>query len=145
MRNTICCLLVMLFGSWSSSLGQKAPQFTTPQIVATFERVNKTGPIPLTTLYAPPGSGMFRVSIVAVVTVGNGGGNGGWQPIIRATDAAGQYEQDGSAVSTNVPGTATTEFLVRAQPRTHLRFSVRSVGPTSGSKYNVWVVVEPLM
>ena len=71
MRNTTCCLLVVLFGSWSSSLGQNAPKFTTPQIVATFQRLNQTAEIPPTTLYTPPKWGTFRVSVVMVDTVAN--------------------------------------------------------------------------
>jgi hypothetical protein len=48
MRNLTCCLLVALFGSWSSSLGQSAPKFTSPRIVATFERLGQTAEIPPT-------------------------------------------------------------------------------------------------
>ena len=60
MRRSTCCVLVELFGSWLSSFGQSAPKFTTPQIVATFQRLNQTGEIPPTTIYTPKNCGTFR-------------------------------------------------------------------------------------
>src|SRR5580658_9248670 len=72
MRNATCCLLVMLFGSWSSSLGQNAPKLTTPQIVATFQRLNLTHDIHLTTIYTPTNWGTFRVSLLMTLNVENG-------------------------------------------------------------------------
>jgi hypothetical protein len=69
MRNMTCCLLVMLFGSWSSSLGQNASKPTFPLVIATFQRLNQTGPIPLTTIFIPQHWGTFQISTVIVQTV----------------------------------------------------------------------------
>jgi len=60
MRRSTCCVLVELFGSWLRSFGQSTPKFTTPQIVATFQRLNQTGEIPPTTIYTPKNCGTFR-------------------------------------------------------------------------------------
>src|ERR1700680_3891972 len=72
MRRSTCCLLVVLFGSWSSSLGQSAPKLTYPKIVATFHRFGLTAELPPTTIYTPKNWGTFRISIVMVGTVANG-------------------------------------------------------------------------
>src|SRR5580704_5037807 len=63
MRNAICCLLVVLFGLGLSSFGQSAPKFTSPRIVATFQRLNQTTGIPGTLLFTPQDWGTFRVTI----------------------------------------------------------------------------------
>ena len=145
MRNVTCCLLVVLFGSWSSSLGQSAPKFTSPKIVATFERLGQTNEIKPVTIYTPPQWGTFRISVVMVLTVKGGGEF--WYGYPQFVDAAGlnfggEYVV---ALSTSVPQTASAEFPIRAKARKPIRFTVQPAGDTSGSKYNVWVVVEQLM
>jgi hypothetical protein len=145
MRRATILSLIFLAVSWVSGFGQSAPKFTSPKIVATFQRLNRTTEIHPTAIYKPSSWGMFRVSVVIVAIKANGEGNGGWQPILVATDGGGSYEQDGPRVSTNVQGTAAGEFLVRAKPGAPLFFYVSSGGDTSGSKYNVFVVVEQLM
>src|ERR1700690_651007 len=71
MRRATCCLLVVLSVSWASSLGQHAPKLTSPQIVATFQRLGQTKEIKPVTLYTPPPWGTFRISIVIVGTIAN--------------------------------------------------------------------------
>jgi hypothetical protein len=53
MRKSTCCVLVMLFGSWLSSLGQSAPKATFPRVVATFHQYGLTDALPPTTIYTP--------------------------------------------------------------------------------------------
>jgi hypothetical protein len=147
MRNATCCLLVVLFGSWSSSLGQNAPKFTTPQIVATFQRLGQTAEIPPTTIYTPKNWATFRVSIVMVETVGTGN-QATWAGRIQFTDGAGEnsgipFEAQLDVFSRT---TAVAEFPIRAKAGKPLIFSVvPDGGDQRGSKYNVWVVVEQLM
>jgi hypothetical protein len=143
MRNATYCLLVVLFGSWSSSLGQKAPQFTTPQIVATFQRLNQTKQLGPVTLYTPPQWGMFRISIVAVGVVANGE-NGQWSFGVQFTDGAGTTS-GGTALSTASRETAVSEFPIRAKAGVPIKLSVIPNDETSGSQYNIFVVVEQLM
>jgi hypothetical protein len=89
MRNATYCLLVVLFGSWSNSLGQNAPKFTTPQIVATFQRLNQTKEIKPFTIYTPSQWGTFRISVVMVLTRANQN-NSQWDGTIQFDDAAGE-------------------------------------------------------
>src|SRR5437899_2746716 len=96
-------LLVFLSVSWASSLAQRAPKFTTPQIVATFQRLNQTTTIPRTTIYTPTTSGTFRISIVMVGVVA-GGDVGYWVGRPRFTDDAG-------------PGQKPFGALLHASPR----------------------------
>ena len=148
MRNATCCLLVVLFGSWSSSLGQNAPTLTSPIIVATFERLNQTTTIHPTAIYTPKVSGTFRISIVMVLTVGIGGNETYyWAGRPLFTNEAGRGQRPFEAIlHTNVPGTAVTEGPIRAKGGTPINFTVAAPnGHTEGSKYDVWVVVEQLM
>jgi hypothetical protein len=150
MRNATCCLLVVLFGSWSSSLGQNAPKFTTPQIVATFERLGLTAELPPTTIYTPKDWGTFRISIVMVGTVANGQVNPYWEGGLQFTDGAGlnrpSFQTFAAELATDIRRTAAAEFPIRAKAGKPLKFSVTShQGDTSGTKYNVWIVVEQLM
>ena len=150
MRRSTCCLLVVLFGSWLSSFGQKAPKFTTPQIVATFQRLNQTADISPTTIYTPANWGTFRISIVMVGTVANGmGNNASWVGGVQFTDGAGENAPDypfDAELFTITRQTAVAEFPIRAKAGRPIKFSVISpYGGTEGSKYNVFVVVEQLM
>jgi hypothetical protein len=144
MRRSTCCLLVILFGSWLSSFGQSTPKLTSPKIVATFERIGQTAEIPPTVIYTPPKWGTFRVSMVMVLTVGNGS-SGAWGPLLYFYDGSGKNQGGGATVNTNVPQTAVVEFPIRAHAGKPLTFTVVPGLDTSGSKYNVWVVVEQLM
>jgi hypothetical protein len=145
MRRSTCCLLVVLFGSWLSTLGQSAPKFTTPQIVATFQRLNQIGEISPTTIYTPKNWGTFRVSIVMVGTTGNGESAAFWSAKIDYTDGAGDTNFLEGDLLTSTPQTDGVQYPIRTKAGKPLKVSVTSVGNTSGSKYNVWVVVEQLM
>ena len=144
MRRATFLLLVFLSVSWASSLGQSAPKLTTPQIVATFQRLNQTKEIKPVTLYTPPQWGTFRVSIVMVLTVGNGNQNTEWDGWFRFVDGAGM-SQYVLALPGNTPQRTFAEFPIRVKPGTPLTFAVKPLNDPSGSKYNVWVVVEQLM
>ena len=143
----ICCLLVVLFGSWSSSIGQSAPKFTTPRIVATFERLGQTGSISPITIYMPKKWGTFRCSLVMVLTEANGG-EAFWQGGLLVKDGSGQHGPDspfGTSLTTNARNTIVFDFPFRAEAGQPIQVEVEPTGNTSGSKYNVWVVVEQLM
>jgi hypothetical protein len=145
MRRATCFLLVILCGSWLSGLGQSAPKLTSPRIVATFERLGQTAAIPPTTIYTPKKWGTFRVSFVMVVTVANKNDNGAWGPLLQFTDGSGTNVGGGEIIPANVRGTVGSGFPFRAKAGKPLIFSTGSGDDTSGTKYNVWVVVEQLM
>jgi hypothetical protein len=148
MRRSTCFLLVVFFGSWSSSLGQNATKLTHPRIVATFERLGQTAGIGPTAIYTPKRWGTFRISIVMVGTVGNQM-NAYWLGALSFIDAAGENGGPNTPfevmMGIDIPRTSSVEFPIRAKPGKPLEFSVSSSGDTSGTKYNVWVVVEQLM
>jgi hypothetical protein len=143
MRNATYCLLVVLFGSWSNSLGQNAPKFTTPQIVATFQRLNQTKEIKPFTIYTPPKWGTFRISVVMVLTRVNGS-NSQWDGTIQFDDAAGE-ESPEAILYSQFLNTEQVEFPFRQKAGVPIKFSVVPGGDPSGSRYNVFVVVEQLM
>jgi hypothetical protein len=123
-----CLLLVVLLTSWSSSLGQSAPKFTSPRIVATFERLGQASEIPATTIYTPRNWGTFRISIVLVCTMGNGNGAGYWLGGLQFIDAAGENGGPNTPfeaiLPVDIPGTAFAEFPIRAKAGKPLEFSV---------------------
>jgi hypothetical protein len=148
MRRSTCCLLVVLLGSWLSSLGQSAPKFTTPQIVATFQRLNQTNEIKPVTIYTPQRWGTFRISIVMVGTIANGDNGAFWGGGVQFEDASGGnggFIPFGVQLYTQQRNTTSTEFPIRAKAGKPIKLVVLKSGNTDGTKYNVWVVVEQLM
>jgi hypothetical protein len=145
MRRAIC-LLAFLFGSWSSGLGQSAPKFTTPRIVATFQRLGQTANIPPTTIYRPKNWGTFRVSIVLVETVTDGNSPARWAAEVDYADGAGDTNNITVDQLVQARGTASLQNPIRAKAGKPLTFKVNlEDGDEQGAKYNVWVVVEQLM
>ena len=147
MSRSTCSLLMLVLVSWLSSFGQNAPKTTFPRVVATFHRYGQTADLSPTTIYTPKNSGTFRVSVVMVLTVGNGNGNAGWNGQLEFNDGGGHnsglYWQ--VFLVSQTPTTRSAEFPIRANPGAPIRFSASQAGDASGSKYNVWVVVEQLM
>jgi hypothetical protein len=144
MRNATFCLLLVVLASWPNAVGQNGPKFTSPRIVATFERLGQTGEIPPTVIYTPEHWGTFRISLVMVLTSPNKLGSASWDGVIHFRDASGQNIAK-DVLSTSVSNTATKEFPFRAKAGIPIKFSVSANGNTSGSRYNVWIVVEQLM
>ena len=134
-----CFLLVVVLLASCLSIGQSVPKLTSPQIVATFQRLRQTAEIPPTIIYTPQKWGTFRVSIVMVLTVANGMGSYRWDGIVRVKDAAG-----GMSFGVGLPlggrNTQVAEFPIRAAAGKPLTFSVSPAGDTSGTMYNVFVV-----
>jgi hypothetical protein len=144
MRRSTCCLLVLLFGSWLSGSGQSAPRLTSPKIVATFERLGLTNGMKTVRIYTPPQWGTFRVSVVMVSTAPAGSNGEFWYGYLQYVNAAGP-NQYSVALQSTVLGSAFGDFPIRAKAGTPIKFSVQPAGDNSGSKYNVWIVVEQLM
>lgn len=132
-----------------ASLGQRAPKFTQPRIVATFERLGLTAELPPITIYTPKTWGTFRISIAMVETIGNGNPSGEWEGAVSFVNAAGENKPPSpffAAINTIGPQSGFGEFPIRAKAGKPIKFSVTApIGGSEGSKYNVWVVVEQLM
>jgi len=84
-----------------------------------------------------------------VGTVPNGVSNAYWFSDLHFTDGAGTDAPCdficSATLYTDILRTGAAEFLIRAKRGQPIRFEVKSLRDTSGSKYNVWVVVEQLM
>jgi|HubBroStandDraft_5_1064220.scaffolds.fasta_scaffold323477_1 hypothetical protein len=139
MRNTLL-LLTILLGLTGASFGQTG----LPQTVATIQRFNQTGPLPMDTLWAPAFPGIYRVTIVMVVTVGNGQPNSDWLPTLEWEDERGE-ETYQFPVSPQNANSSSVSVSIRDLPSGPIKGGVASSGDTSGSKYDVFVVVEEIM
>ena len=150
MRSATCCLLVVLFGSWSSSLGQKAPKFTTSRIVErssdSDRRETSSPPQPT----HPRNEGPFDVLLSWYLLRQTASRTpSGRQPSL-VKDKSGQHGPDypfGDSLYTQVrPNTLVYEFPFRAEAGQPMQVEVYSAfGNTAGSKYNVFFVAEQLM
>ena len=147
LQKTIVCALAVLFGSWASTFGAGVatkPILGQPVIVAAYERLDITGRVAPITIYTPQQWGTFRVPIVMVGTVANGQSNAFWDGNLAFTDGAGEngpfFGRD-ALLYTDMRRTGVAEFPIRAKAGKPMKFSVTPFGDTSGTKYNVWVVV----
>jgi hypothetical protein len=115
------------------------------QVVATFHRVNQTGPIGPITIYTPSQWGTYRVSISMVLAVGNGDRTGAsWESDLQFKNQAGNSHLF-VVLPVRMPQNALSEFPIRAQAGKPINITVISNGNTAGTKYNIWVAVELLM
>jgi hypothetical protein len=154
MGKAMCYLFVVLLGCCTSSFGQDGPkksgQNVYPRIVATFKRIDQTGPFSPVTIYTPKNWGTFRCSIVMVVTKGNSQTNSYLEANLLFHDGAGF---DGvppnspfyATVATATRNTNYGEFPFRARPGKPIQIEVVPYGITSSTTYNIFVVVEQLM
>jgi hypothetical protein len=138
MRNTLR-LLTILLGLTGASIGQTG----LPQVVATRQRLNQTGPISMDTLWVPLQPGIYRITIAMVVTVG-GQQNSDWEPTISWVDERGE-EIYQFAVSQQSSSSSSVTVTIRDLPNSPIKGGVLSNGDSSGSKYDVFVVVEQIM
>jgi hypothetical protein len=142
MRRTICCLLLLL-GSWANSSGQNT-RSATPQIVKKFHLLDQTASISPVTIFTPQVSGVFRVSTVIVMTLGNSS-NGFWYGILGFTNEGGEGQSYSSVsgVSTSSPGAIASGVLaIVCKAGTPLTFSTVSTGEAQHTKYDVFIIVE---
>jgi hypothetical protein len=140
MRKATMCLL-LVFASVITGLARSSG---VPIVVARFKLLNQSGPITSATIYTPKWNGIFRITTVMVLTASSNGG-GYWEPALGFTDRLGigttfatDYYLTTQTKNTLVNGThAVIDHA--GQP---LTFSTVSSGDTSGSKYDVFIVVE---
>jgi hypothetical protein len=96
------------------------------------------------TIFTPTEFGVYRISLVFLVTVGNGQQANYWGPTVRWQDGAGK-DLYGIPVSSEYPNPGQFSVPIRDLIGKPIRFGVSSDGNVSGSKYNVFVVVEQIM
>jgi hypothetical protein len=147
MQRTICCFLVMLLGTWTASFGQNtkvqasAKSDAATRVVARFKLLAQTGPVSPTVVFTPTAWGMYRISIVMVLTAE--GGNGDWYGNFTWTDGGGneQFGPIDLQAKPGFPRYTSWIFAARIKAGVPLMFSVAPFD-SPGGKYNVWVVVE---
>jgi len=76
-------------------------------IVARVSKTNQTAAIPATTLFTPPGDGLFRVlAYVVMTTLSTGGENRDVIPYLDYTDESGQQQLQLNYLPSAEPGAA---------------------------------------
>lgn len=134
-------LLLLFVVGLATCVGGSAAD--TPHIVAKFELLNQTGPIPTTTVFTPKHWGTFQISTIIVQTVASG--NGFWNEAFTWTDGGGtQTVVLNSSGNTDLRGSTSKVFALRMNRGKPLRVGTSTVD-LPGGQYNLWVVVEQLM
>jgi hypothetical protein len=146
-RKTIYLMVVLLVSSVdgvSQSATKRAPTGTLPRVVATVRLFHQTGPISPTKIFTPEKWGVYRLSAVGVVTAA--AGDGYWSGGFQWTDGGGNESTACLTMFTLFTGSySCNSFAFRDLSGKPLTYSVNQNGDTSGSKYNLFIVVEQLM
>jgi hypothetical protein len=149
MRNATICLLVVLLGAWTSSVGQNA---TTrghyPQVVAKVHLTGQTAVIPQTTLVSPKKDGFYRVSAyIASTYVGYDGQHFGLN--MTWTDDGGAESFGGICPYFNGAGSMDAyvwSSVMLFKANTPFSYSVSNTSDCESSitTYSVYLTVERL-
>jgi hypothetical protein len=142
------CIVTAVAASSQTSSSPGRPARTAPRIVKVVHLKNQTGSIGPVTLYTPKETGLFRVSLFMVITVGNGS-FGFIDPSIGFTDSVGP--NTGVGIQTSLVSkdkgngfTVTNMFeSVGGTPIT-LTTSAEAGSNITGATYNADVVIEAL-
>lgn len=154
-KNLSIVLLLAAFGLVATrSTGAPASTLTSPMIFKRVVLKNQTAPIPPTTLFTPPQTGLYRISAYMTQIVPTPGSNGQWSLALTWSDDAG-LENSGSSGPVSVftgnagygsfegiegpPGGVAIIEAVAGQP---VSFSVDSGG---GGTYSCYFVIERLV
>jgi hypothetical protein len=136
------CLLGLLIVA-AFSLGASGQQCSPlPCIVASASLTGQTAPVPLTTIYTPPASGLFRVSTYLSVTRTRSV-TPTWILTLGWTDDNGPRSTTTSATQNGANANAATAVIqaVGGQP---VAYRTGLQGEAGETTYNLFVVVEQL-
>jgi hypothetical protein len=148
MKRIACLLVIVLIGA--ACFAQTANKETAsnpgfPRVVAKLSALGKTAPINPGILYTPQYTGLFRVTFVGFCTIGNGNlNNDAWTGGIAWTDELEENVPEGLNIYVKTPYASSNSFAFQAVGGQPITFSTSSYGDTSGTKYNVYVVLEQL-
>jgi hypothetical protein len=134
-------LLVFVIGMNVSGFAQCS---AFPCVVATVTLTDQSKKIPVTSIYTPPTSGVFRVNAYMSATTGNNGGEY-WQLTLQWADEIGS-QQGYTAAFTGSNNAATAAFVVRDLGGSSISYATtfNHQGGTEPLKYNVFIVIEQL-
>jgi len=141
MRRYLLAALLILMGF---SLGASAQACSPlPCIVATASLTAQSAPLPLTTIYTPPASGLFRVSTYMSVGKGQHSTAPTWFLTLGWTDDNGPRHVDTTVdQKTSNANTATT--VIQAVGGEPVAYRTSLQGELGAATYNLFIVVEQL-
>jgi len=85
----VAALLVGLLVLTGRNSSAAPAAFTSPVIVAEGKLLNQTTPIPTTTIFTPPQTGLYRLSVYSFVSTADSSSRLGWNYTLNWTDDAG--------------------------------------------------------
>jgi hypothetical protein len=147
---TVLLLTTFLGAQSSPSPAQSSP--VSPVIIKKLSLKNQTAPIPQTSIFTPPATGLYRLSVYMIETVPVVGGSDSWGFNLLWTDDAGVLwqdtvieQQDWGGISSGAafpPGGVGVFQAVAGQP---VSYSVTGPAAGTGGTYELFFVVERLM
>jgi hypothetical protein len=138
-------LIATSVAALSQTGGATGTQTTFPRVVKTFSICNLTDPLPTTTVFTPAKTGIYRVTLMVVVTQGNGQSYSAWTALLgwdNGYQGSGPLGWDIGVKGTGSTSVAFTDRLMLNKPVT---ISSSSTGDVSGTTYLVRVIIEQLM
>lgn len=141
-RVTLSLLLLLIV---ACNMSQAQSQRDLPVVVARLKLTGQTQTIPMTKIFTPKSTGMFRASVVLAETVAQG--NDRWTGALMWTDVAADEQSEFFSVQTNFVHTELSSHLMTpflAKAGTPLKFFVNSEGGTNAGTYDLFIVIERL-
>jgi hypothetical protein len=94
MYKTLCAVVllstfVLAQGSKSTSTPTPANSFSLPLIVAKGKLVNRTTTVPMTTIFTPTQTGLYRLSVYMTTAIHNASSTQDWEYNVSWSDDAG--------------------------------------------------------
>lgn len=144
---------VLLLPTFVLAQSHKTP--TSPLVVAKGKLLNQTANIPTTTIFTPPQSGLYRLSVYGTLTTaGAVNASSNWLYTPSWTDDSGVLTNaadilfsnngaQGPFVWSQVNSIGAT-ILLEAKGGTAITYSVTQDGPPDGSVYSLYYALERL-
>ncbi len=159
MYKTLCAAVLLfptLVLAQSSKPASPPTPFPSPLIVAKGKLVNQTAPIPMTTIFTPNQTGLYRISVYVTLTKSDPSSQSFWNYYVQWTDDAGTedgylfYEYGNltgqfynASYSSGQPlGGISLPFEAQAgQP---ISYFATQNGPADNSAYSLYYTLERL-
>jgi hypothetical protein len=144
----VAVLLVPMFAVAQNTKGATTPPFASPLIVAKGKLVNQTAQIPLTTIFTPKQSGLFRLSAYLSVTQADPNSQAFWYFTPLWTDEGSTNGVTAFLVTVDsllgTAGTGGSSITFEAKAGTPIQYSVLQNGGPDNSAYLVYYTLERL-
>ena len=152
----VAVLLVPIFAIAQTTKASTTPPFASPVIVAKGKFVNQTAPIPTTTIFTPPQTGLYRLSVYATLTKSDPASLSSWSYGVNWTDDTGAQQYGGGvqfAAGNSPTGQFTFEnffdnggptVVFEAKAQTPITSTMTQIGPPDNSAYSLYYTLERL-